>query len=512
MSLNAVSSDRHLDLPQLEYSRSVSLLQMSATPPSRDVAALAFKLKFRLAAALLLPIICAVVLILVMPPSYRAQTSLVVGTGPEYLAQGDGTAAMTAPTSTKQEFINTEIELLNSLAVAKATIEHVGLETIYPKIAKAPPPASGSAMDTAIKAFKAALRVDPVKLSNLINVTFDHPNPKIASSVLDEFIARYQDLHATVFAGRRTRSYEETIGRDTQELEKLEHERTDVKAAGNIYDLTQQRSALILQRVDAERRLQDTVDNLTRLQERLAYLSKVRPQLSSEMKSVQTDPRAETIHARQMLFDLQQKQITLLGTYNADSPVVQRVETQITNLQRIMQKMEDTSSRVSLTPSPITTAIDQEIINSKAEVIPLEAQKERYRATIASIENQLQHIEQGDSKLRILDSHIDAQNENLRTMRRLYDQARAEDERELSKVTSVVQTSRAITLDKPVSPNKPLYLVAGVLAGLIAAAGVLILASLTNRTFISEESLERFLGLPVLGSVPLRAPNYQRLT
>ena len=95
-------------------------------------------------------------------------------------------------------------------------------------------------------------------------------------------------------------------------------------------------------------------------------------------------------------------------------------------------------------------------------------------------------------------------------MRKLYDQARAEDEMELAKVTSVVQTSKAITLDKPVSPNKLLSIVGGALAGLIAAAGVLIFAVLTNRTFLSEGSAERFLGLPVLGSVPLRQPDYQR--
>jgi capsular polysaccharide biosynthesis protein len=71
-----------------------------------------------------------------------------------------------------------------------------------------------------------------------------------------------------------------------------------------------------------------------------------------------------------------------------------------------------------------------------------------------------------------------------------------------------VQTSKAITPDKPVSPNKLLLLVAGTLAGLIAAAGVVLMAMLTNRTFLSEGSVERFLGLPVLGSVPLRGPDY----
>ena len=143
-----------------------------------DILGLAFKWKFLLLAAFLTPLAASIVLIFVMPPTYRAQTSLVVGTGPEYLAQGDGNAAMTAPTSTKQEFINTEIELLNSLAVAKSTIEHVGVENIYPDILKSPPK-SGTALDAAVEAFKSSIHVDLVKLSNLINVSFRPQKPAI---------------------------------------------------------------------------------------------------------------------------------------------------------------------------------------------------------------------------------------------------------------------------------------------------------------------------------------------
>lgn len=65
-------------------------------------------------------------------------------------------------------------------------------------------------------------------------------------------------------------------------------------------------------------------------------------------------------------------------------------------------------------------------------------------------------------------------------------------------------------IDKPGSFTLEDVNVGGALAGLIAAAGVLIFAVLTNRTFLSEGSAERFLGLPVLGSVPLRQPDYQR--
>ncbi len=44
-----------------------------------------------------------------LPPKYRAQSDLLVKTGREYLAQADGETGLTAPTSTKQEGINSEM-------------------------------------------------------------------------------------------------------------------------------------------------------------------------------------------------------------------------------------------------------------------------------------------------------------------------------------------------------------------------------------------------------------------
>jgi capsular polysaccharide biosynthesis protein len=56
-----------------------------------------------------------------------------------------------------------------------------------------------------------------------------------------------------------------------------------------------------------------------------------------------------------------------------------------------------------------------------------------------------------------------------------------------------------------------LFMIGGGLFGLIAACGVLVFGAITNRTFLSEDSLERVLGLPVLGSMPLWERNQQWL-
>jgi len=141
----------------------------------------------------------------------------------------------------------------------------------------------------------------------------------------------------------------------------------------------------------------------------------------------------------------------------------------------------------------------------------LKAQELRDRVLIGRIGEDLQHLEQADMQIRILDSRIADQNENLKLARQLYDKARTEDEMDRTKVTAVVQTANATIPEKPIAPNKLLFMVGGTLIGLICACGVVVFAVITNRSFLSDEAVERALGLPVLGSVPIHEANRQWL-
>ncbi len=126
----------------------------------------------------------AVALLLVLPPKYRAQSDLLVKTGREYLAQADGEPGLTAPTSTKQEGINSEITLLTGRAVVEETIRSIGIETLYPGLAESPPWFE-SVLDAAVDKFSKDMAAEPVKLSNVIAVSFDAATPAKAKMVLD---------------------------------------------------------------------------------------------------------------------------------------------------------------------------------------------------------------------------------------------------------------------------------------------------------------------------------------
>ncbi|MEI9984002.1 MAG: hypothetical protein WDN69_12810 [Aliidongia sp.] len=51
--------------------------------------------------------------------------------------------------------------------------------------------------------------MQPVKLSNVLSLTFDHDDPKMATRVLTEIVDAYQAAHLDVYAGNRARAYQD---------------------------------------------------------------------------------------------------------------------------------------------------------------------------------------------------------------------------------------------------------------------------------------------------------------
>lgn len=470
--------------------------------PMAETVALAFRQKRKVITALLVPPVLAIVFILVSDTIYRAQTELMVKTGREYLAEGDGESPQSAPTTTKLEGLNSEIELLTSRPVIQETIDQIGLPNLYPGLLENPPWFSTIA-DAAVKKFGQDLDVQVVKMTNLISVTFDATSQEKAIRVLDRLIAVYQARHAAVFAGGRSGSYEEAIRRGLDELQKLERKRTQIKLDNHIYDIAQQRAALVTQRVDAEAHLQDSIGRKATLEGRIAYLRDAHPKVPETTRSTNTEKTDEMVHARVTLTDLQQTEASLAARYAPGNPDLLRVRQQIATLQHGMASLRDEATRVAVAPSPLAQQVDQELIMDGAELSPLDGEIARDRNLIATIGEELQRLEGADMDLRAIDTQIDALNDSLKTLQGNLQQARSRDEMDRSRLISVVQVAMALAPDKPAQPKKALLIGGGLLAGILLAAGTVVASIVTSSIVAAEQGLERLLGLPVLGALPL---------
>ncbi len=466
----------------------------------REMVAIGFRHRRKVLMALLVPPVLAVIAILLLPPKYRAQSDLLVKTGREYLAQSDGDAGLTAPTSTKQEGINSEISLLTGRAVVEATIAAIGVDVLYPGL-RDDPPWFDSKLDAAVDKFSRDLAAEPVKLSNIIAVSFDAATPEKARMVLDRLVGIYIDKHTQVFSAGRSDSYADALARGTAELARLEQARTRIKLDGGIYDISAQRAALISQRVAAEAHLQDGVNTQAMLHGRLAYLKQELPKTPAVLRSTGTDRNEAVDHARQTLVDLRAAEAAMTARYAPGNPDLLRVRGQIAALAPGAAGGDRVN--VNTAPSPLAQQMRTEIVMGEAQLAPLAAEQARYEALVAGLGAELYRLEQADLDLRTTTSRIDSLNDNLKLVQTRFDQARTQEAMDLARQVSVVQVAPAIAADRASSPKKPLFVAAGILLGLLGAGGIVVLAVLTGNTVVTEDGLERLLGLPVLLALPV---------
>ena len=476
-------------------------LEMPPTISVQEILAIAFRHRIKILLALLTPAVVAVAALVVLPPIYRAESSLIVKTGREYMAGTQGESGTTAPTSTKQEEVNSEVAIMTNRAVIEQVINQVGLAKLYPSVVENPP-WNGTQMDAAVTNFEKSLNVDPVKLSNVIDVTFEHTDRDLAPRVLDDLIAAFQAKHAEVYVGNRARAYEEGMRQDLADLERLQHQREQVKLGNHVYDIDQQRAAYISQLVDAQNHLQDLNNQTTTLTTRIDYLTRARGTMPDTVKSTNTINNDEMAYAQNSLSDLRRTETALLDRYSPDHPQVLQIENEIQAMKARIGTLKGAFTSVKTDPDPLAQQIDQELVQDRAELAPLAAETASYLKLADSLKSELQGLESADTQLRAIESKIDNLNENLKTLRANYEQARALDDMDRARVVSVSQIGPAIASEKPVKPQKLLFVAGGLMIGLIAAAGVLVFAVVTNNTFVTIESVERILKVPVLMSVP----------
>ena len=481
--------------------------ESTGMPSLHEIATLISMHKAKLLSALLIPPLLAVALFFMVPRVYQAETSLIVKNGREYLAPDDGRSS-SAPETTKEAGINSELELLTSRAVIGETVDKLGVAYLYPTLQ---PGYTGTLNDAAIDRFKSDLAVASVKMSNVIDLGFKGNDADKTAHVLDTLVRVYQGKHAEVFSGGRSEVYKQVMARQFDDINQLEQQRTKIKVDNGIFDIAQQRKALINQQVAVQTRLEEQTSQKNILEKRIAYLQSASPSIPAVVTSNVTDKNDELIHVRDSLTDLLATEASLSARYGAKHPGIQHVRDQIATMRQRMAGMGEQALRTTTQPGKLALQVQQDLVMGQAELSPLAGEIKRSTELLASIGKDLQRMETADTDLRNTETKLDELKNTLSIVRTRYNQARTEELMDDAKLVSVVQVAPAMVSHKPIFPKLPKFAGFGTLVGLFCAGCVLVFTTLSNKTLVTEENVERMLGLPVLVSVPLLARQRQPL-
>lgn len=441
-----------------------------------------------------MPIFLAgIAIALLTPVKFPASTRLLVKIGQEYVFDPILGEAGRGVTTQSDEMLQAEAELAASPVIAERVIEAVGLETLYPRIAKAPFKAEGQAERRAIEAFAKDFSASASPRSSILRLTYRHEDPAIAAQTLNVAVDVYMAYRQEVFGG----------GSAAALSEQREDIETRLAAANDAV-----RTFLAANRIaDFEAETQSVLKLIGDLNDQLAASTTSRREAEGRagglQKQLASTPRAIDLYvdttADQQVATLRVEREQLLTRYRPESRVIQDIDQKIAQLEAFVRNNPPAGAK-RVGPNPTFQALEGDQATARAEAAALASRS-------AELQRQLTEAETRRTRLATLEP---AYGKLVRERDALTAAAQRFAERELSERARMQLATRSadnISVYEPArtpingaSPRRLIAIAAAGL-GLITALAFGLLRVWMVRTLPTASSVEATLGVPVLASV-----------
>jgi len=185
-----------------------------STALSELFALLARRWRFALGVFLLLAA-GTISLILIMPPRYVAQSTLLAKFGREYLTKEGASGAGLAPANFGQEdIVSSVVEIMRTQSLADQVVHQMGASVLYPGLRQSGDDGIPLERLAALR-FAAALSVSPARRSNVIVARFANTDPKVAAEALNLYIQAFETKYLALYGENRV----DFLSRDLKRLQ-----------------------------------------------------------------------------------------------------------------------------------------------------------------------------------------------------------------------------------------------------------------------------------------------------
>ena len=357
-------------------------------------------------------------------------------------------------------------------------------------------------MEGAVLSLARVIKVESAQ-DNLFEITAtygnggnsDANNAKLAQAIVQKMIDIFREENFAGNRGEMTQSLDfldQQLADRQKALEAAEQKRLAFEAAN---PALAGGGSTVLQRLEASRAELRGIDaDLAAAQSALAAIN---GQLAGTPRSLPGSGPAGG--ARGALMQAQSELNSLRGRgYTENHPDVIAAKNQIAALRGAAASEGGAGG----TPNPAYTSLESIKVERQANVQALSARRASLQSEIATITSQqISNPQVAAEQARI--------NRDYDVLKQQYDKLLAD--REELRLRGQVQTERSsvkfqvidppTTPRSPVAPNRPLLLFGVLLAGLGAGVAAAFAVGQMRSTFATTSSLERAMGLPVLGAI-----------
>jgi len=448
--------------------------------PKRRVLYTLFKRKWTIVIFLVAMVVVVMGLSYVLPPKYNASAKVLIKPGTEHAPFYPwATAEQVRPTGQlSQSDVMSEIQLMYSRPVLARVVSEVGLTRAPGEAVSRGPlldalsgisegisnffaPLSGTPeMDpttAAIGRLSRKIRVEPITLTNVLQVTYTDKNPRRAARVVNTLLESYIERHIEVHRVSGAALFlEDQAGIYKQRLDEAAADLRSFTGRNDIFDIKQQKTNYLERLATAETNLR----NLTGTRG---------TEDPMEMASASDHELLRSLKGE--IINLELQRTTTVETYGEDHKMVKDID----------KKIEVTKDRLAT---------------------EIENLRQIYARDVKEIRAALNGLEWKEAEYDRLNLIVEEARNNYLLYQQKTEEARVQSAMDNQKISSVRVLEKATVPTKPSFPNLPLNFIVSILVGLFGAVGFAFFKEYLDHGLGSVEEVESRLKLPVLASIP----------
>ena len=408
-------------------------------------------------------------------------TVLIEPEPPRVMNIQDVAADNARSTTSSNDYYLTQYRLLQSRPVVEAVISELNLKQRMAHVGRARDP-YGPFMNWE----HGGLTIEPVKNTRLVLVKFDDPNPDLAVEIANAVAAQFVK-YGLDNKQREAQTATAWLGEQIEKLRTNAQQSSDAlqayQAKANLLGVQDQRQITQAKLVDFNRAYQEAQNQRLAAESKLRELNRIAkdPTTAETLSNVVNDPLIQKLKTQAS--DLSIERSKLAEMYRPKHPDLLEIDAQ---LQQVKQRLKDEVQKTM-------RAVETEASIAKGR-------EESLLAHMNDLRREARVLNEREAQAFSLQREKETADElQVSVLKRLKETGLAS----ALTASNIRVVERATRPTSPVRPRKQLIWALSGMAGLALGVGVAFLSESLDNRIRSRDEIERVLGVPVLGVVPV---------
>jgi uncharacterized protein involved in exopolysaccharide biosynthesis len=489
-----------------ENSSRTTLSEDKQPPTFRDFLAIGFRRR-RLIVAVFCGIFgLAIVTALLLPKQYQSEMKILVKNHrADAMVTPDRDTPMQLRTEVSEEELQSEAELLKSRDLLTDVVISCDLKKSGNGAWWRPKKNNDEEVSAAVVKLEKDLKIEPIKLTNLISVSYRSKDPQLAAKVLNSLADLYIQKHLAI---NHVPGALDFFHQQAEEYRKLltnaEAKLTSFSRSEGVVNPSLQKEMTVRKLVEFEAEAKDARTTISETRRRIgsleAQLAAIPQRQTTQVRTADNPQLMEKL--KSTMLDLELKRIDLLTKFTPNYRPVQEVEAQIDDTKNAITEAVSAPLKDETTDQdPAFEALRVELAKSKAQLAGAEARAAATAGIVGAYQKESQQLDDKEVLHQDILRTAKAAEENYMLYSRKQEEARISDALDRERISNVVV---AVPANVPVTARSRwaiVVLLGGILAGFLSVM-LAFLVDYWDPSFRTPEEVESFMGSPVVAAFP----------